>query len=64
LALVVVPLISVDVRKFGRFLCELSNETQDASRVASKYMRACMRPSVHALFIKNNMVDVQFIFST
>jgi hypothetical protein len=43
-------------------LCQLSHKTQAAE--ASKYMCACMGANVRALFIKNNMIDVQFIFNT
>lgn len=35
LALVVVPVISVAVRKFGRFLRELSHKTQAAAAVCA-----------------------------
>lgn len=35
LALVVVPVISVGVRTFGRYLRELSHQTQAAAAVAS-----------------------------
>lgn len=35
LALVVVPIISVGVRKFGRYLRELSHATQAAAAVAA-----------------------------
>lgn len=35
LALVIVPVISVAVRRFGRFLRELSHQTQAAAAVAS-----------------------------
>lgn len=35
LALVVVPIISVGVRKFGRYLKELSHATQAAAAVAA-----------------------------
>lgn len=41
LALAVVPLISVAVRQFGRFLRELSHKTQAAAAVASSIAEVC-----------------------
>lgn len=42
LALVVVPAISVAVRKFGRYLRELSHKTQAAAAVASSIAEVCL----------------------
>ena len=42
LALVIVPVISVAVRKFGRFLRELSHQTQAAAAVASSIAEVCI----------------------
>ena len=42
LALAVVPIISVAVRKFGRFLRELSHKTQAAAAVASSIAEVCL----------------------
>lgn len=42
LALVVVPPISVGVRKFGRFLRELSHKTQAAAAAASSIAEVCI----------------------
>ena len=42
LALVVVPVISVAVRQFGRFLRELSHKTQAAAAVASSIAEVCL----------------------
>jgi ABC-type multidrug transport system fused ATPase/permease subunit len=41
LALVIVPVISVAVRRFGRFLRELSHQTQAAAAVASSIAEVC-----------------------
>jgi hypothetical protein len=41
LALVIVPVISIAVRKFGRFLRELSHQTQAAAAVASSIAEVC-----------------------
>lgn len=41
LALVVVPAISVAVRKFGRYLRELSHKTQAAAAVAASIAEVC-----------------------
>ena len=42
MALVIVPVISVAVRKFGRFLRELSHQTQAAAAVASSIAEVCI----------------------
>ena len=42
LALVIVPVISVAVRRFGRFLRELSHQTQAAAAVASSIAEVCI----------------------
>lgn len=42
LALAVVPVISVAVRRFGRFLRELSHKTQAAAAVASSIAEVCL----------------------
>ena len=42
LAFVIVPAISVAVRKFGRFLRELSHKTQAAAAVASSIAEVCL----------------------
>lgn len=41
LALVVVPVISVVVKKFGRYLRELSHTTQAAAAVAASIAEVC-----------------------
>jgi hypothetical protein len=40
--LVVVPVISVGVRKFGRFLRELSHKTQAAAALSSSIAEVCL----------------------
>ncbi|EPS68961.1 hypothetical protein M569_05805, partial [Genlisea aurea] len=47
LALVVVPVISVGVRMFGRYLKELSHATQAAAAVAASIAEACMISSIN-----------------
>lgn len=42
LAFVIVPAISVAVRKFGRYLRELSHRTQAAAAVASSIAEVCL----------------------
>lgn len=42
LALVVVPPITVGVRKFGRFLRELSHNTQAAAAAAASIAEVCL----------------------
>lgn len=42
LALAVVPAISVAVRKFGRFLRDLSHKTQAAAAVAASIAEVCV----------------------
>ena len=42
LALVIVPVISVAVRRFGRFLRELSHQTQAAAALASSIAEVCI----------------------
>ena len=42
LALVVVPLISVAVKMFGRYLRELSHKTQAAAAVAASIAEVCV----------------------
>lgn len=46
LALAVVPVISVAVRKFGRYLRELSHSTQAAAAVAASIAEVC-KPYEH-----------------
>lgn len=41
LALAVVPIISVAVRKFGRYLRELSHSTQAAAAVSASIAEVC-----------------------
>jgi hypothetical protein len=41
LALAVVPVISIAVRKFGRYLRELSHSTQAAAAVAASIAEVC-----------------------
>lgn len=41
LALAIVPAISVAVRKFGRFLRELSHKTQAAAALAASIAEVC-----------------------
>ena len=41
LALVVVPVISVAAKKFGRYLRELSHKTQAAAAVAASIAEVC-----------------------
>ena len=43
LALAVVPIISVVVRKFGRYLKELSHTTQAAAAVAASIAEVCIK---------------------
>jgi len=42
LALAVVPVLSIAVRKFGRYLRELSHKTQAAAAVASSIAEVCL----------------------
>ena len=42
LSLAVVPAISVGVRKFGRFLRELSHKTQAAAAAAASIAEVCL----------------------
>ena len=45
LALVIVPAVSVAVRKFGRFLRELSHKTQAAAAGAASIAEVCLHHS-------------------
>ncbi|KAF9591558.1 hypothetical protein IFM89_004612 [Coptis chinensis] len=56
LALVVVPVMSVAVRKVGRYLRELSHKTQAAAAVASSIAEVFHQPSNSLLFIQVDFV--------
>ena len=49
LALAVVPVLSVAVRKFGRYLRELSHKTQAAAAVASSIAEVCLFHQIHII---------------
>lgn len=59
LALAVVPVISVAVRKFGQFLRELSHKTQAAAAVAASIAEVCDcdRNNIEFLDKKNSMFN-------
>lgn len=58
LALAVVPGISVAVRKFGRFLRELSHKTQAAAAAAASIAEVCLNHFASSLLLLqlNNMI--------
>lgn len=47
LALVVVPALSIAVRKFGRYLRELSHKTQAAAAIASSIAEVSIHHHYH-----------------
>lgn len=51
LALVVVPLISIAVKQFGRYLRELSHKTQAAAAVAASIAEVIFFLATHIRFI-------------
>lgn len=60
LALAVVPVLSVAVRKFGRYLRELSHKTQAAAALASSIAEVCL---IHQTDIigKDSLTFINFI---
>jgi hypothetical protein len=58
LALAVVPVISVAVRKFGRYLRELSHSTQAAAAVSASIAEVC-KQNMNFIFLFINFLIAQ-----
>lgn len=61
LALAVVPGISVAVRKFGRFLRELSHKTQAAAAAAASIAEVCLNHFASSLLLLQ--LNINMIYS-
>lgn len=62
LALVIVPVISVAVRRFGRFLRELSHQTQAAAAVASSIAEVCTIRASYSYGLSDLLMSCEEMF--
>lgn len=54
--MVIVPAVSIGVRKFGRYLRELSHKTQAAAAVAASIAEVCLRHVTYLCIIFKSSV--------